>query len=64
MSHYHMIPIEAKQFFSLILVVSMIKLRRLGYTGGGGSREIKSLILKAISSASNRGKILKIKAID
>ena len=32
-SHYHLIPIEAKQFFSSILVVFKIKLRKLCYTG-------------------------------
>ena len=31
MSHYHMIHIEAKQFFSSILVVFKIKLRKLCY---------------------------------
>ena len=34
MSHYHLIPIEAKQYFSLILVVFKIKLRKLCYTYG------------------------------
>ena len=33
MSDYHLIPIEAKQFFSSILVVFKIKLRKLCYTG-------------------------------
>ena len=33
MSHYHLIPIEAKQLFSSILVVFKIKLRKLCYTG-------------------------------
>ena len=32
-SHYHLIPIEAKQFLSSILVVFKIKLRKLCYTG-------------------------------
>ena len=32
-SHYHMISIEAKQFFSLIFVIFKIKLRKLCYTG-------------------------------
>ena len=32
MFHYHLIPMEAKQFFSSILVVFKIKLRKLYYT--------------------------------
>ena len=32
-SHYHLLPIEAKQFFRSILVFFKIKLRKLCYTG-------------------------------
>ena len=38
MSHYHLIPIEAKQLFSSILVVFKIKLRKLCYTGVTAAR--------------------------
>ena len=41
MSHYHLISIEAKQFFSSILVVFKIKLRKLRYTGGSVGQEFR-----------------------
>ena len=45
-----MIPLEAKQFFSSILVVFKIKLRKLCYTGNGLEDKVLVFGLK-LSSA-------------